>query len=109
MRLDFYTLRVADNVLIISSYEIEVKGFRVYVVEGKTFAYGIEGVPIACTEEGYKVYFVAIISGYYIDENGDGILKRITQTNCRTKPWVGYQITKQNRQEFTKIACWKRY
>lgn len=72
MQFDYYALRIADNYLISSSRNVEVKGFIAYIAEGKTFAYKFYGVVIGYTEEGYKVYAGAILTTDYVDEDGDG-------------------------------------
>jgi hypothetical protein len=72
MQLDFYFLRVADNSLITSSRNIEVREFSAFIAEGKTFAYKFNGVVIGYSDKGNKIYAGAILTVDYVDENGDG-------------------------------------
>lgn len=77
MKWDSYALRNEDNSLKITErgYTFEVRTLAAYIAEGKVFAYELKGVPTTITLNGLRSYAGAVISSFYVDEDGDGIFE----------------------------------
>ena len=72
MRWDIYSFRANDNALVTTYNDVEVRGFLEIIAEKKTFAYRVEAIPFGINQHGGKSYAGAILTAYYVDEDGDG-------------------------------------